>query len=392
MRWKILAVALVVAALTVPVASAAPAKHAPKRKLRLALVPPQEAPGGSLALQWFDSGTVSNNEAAFNAAGAVSPKQLKKLGRVTGYLLDYGNEFSGGPGVTEIKTGVDEYRTAKDAKKALPFWRKQDTLGVRSYKQLGVDTSSQSLKVRKLGSSHFASVTSMSIPNADPIYTVDEQVADSHFVLDSTVSAGTKTQAVQMAQNLAGQLVHRLRLGLAGKLTGTPATIPIFPEPGPPPGGPDLSTFLLGPSDLPPATLIGEGYTLDTVAISVYAITLRPAGAFGEVDEDVGWYANDNLATWEGTLSEDEIAELVSLGGQIGVTSVDVSSAGDHATAAILPISATFGGNGSTAIISLWSGQAVEEILAESDSSLKTSDVQSLADAAAARLNQGLAG
>ena len=140
MSWKALVAAVAGAVLCVPVASAAPAKHSPK--LPLGLVPLQRAQLGpdaaSLALQWFDFGTVSNNDAAFLAPGPVEPGKLKRLGRVTGYLLDYGIPYRGGTGVTEIKTGVDEYRTSRDAEKALPFWRKQDGYGAKSVRQLGV--------------------------------------------------------------------------------------------------------------------------------------------------------------------------------------------------------------------------------------------------------------
>jgi hypothetical protein len=74
------------------------------------------------------------------------------------------------------------------------------------------------------------------------------------------------------------------------------------------------------------------------------------------------------------------------------VTSVDVSAAGDNAMAAILPIGTGAGGNGSTALISLWQGQATDIIIAQSASQMTASDVQSLAQKAADRLNAGLSG
>jgi hypothetical protein len=381
------------AILCVPVASAASEKHSPK--LRLALVPLQQAQlgpdGASLALQWFDSGPVSNSQAAFFAQGPVDPRKLKKLGRVTGYLLDYGVAYSGGTGVTQIKTDVDEYRTSREATKALPFWRKQDTYGARSYRQLGVDVAFKTLGVKKLGSSRFAYLTELSVPGADPIYTVDEQFVDKRFILDVNVTAGTLAKAVQLAPHLASVLDHRLRSMLAGRLKGHAVSIPEFPNPGPPPGGPDLSIFVLQPSDLSPSTIvISQGYSLDVEAISSYSIDLRPAGVYGEVLEGINWYANANEATWAGTFNGDEVAALAGFGN--GATSVDVTAAGDNAKAAILPIGTGANGDGSTAVLSLWQGQATDILIAQSASQMTPSDVQSLAQKAADRLNAGLGG
>lgn len=76
-------VALVAAAAVVPAAAASHKKHA--RHVRLSLVPLQTAQLGpaeaSLPIG-FDSGWVSNG---------LAPPSLKKLGRVNGYLLDYGD-------------------------------------------------------------------------------------------------------------------------------------------------------------------------------------------------------------------------------------------------------------------------------------------------------------
>jgi hypothetical protein len=391
--WKTLVAVLAGAVLCVPVAAAAPAKHSPK--LPLALVPLQQAQLGpaaaSLTLQWFDFGTVSNNAAAFMAPGPVEPQKLKRLGRVTGYLLDYGIPYRGGTGLTEIKTGVDEYRTRRDAEKALPFWRKQDGYGAKSARQLGVHLTFTRLKVKTVGSSRFAYLTSMSIPHADPMYAVDEQFVAGRFILDSYVVAGTKAVATRLAPHLAALLDHRLRSMLAGRLHGHAAPRPPLPEPGPPPGGPDLSTFVLGPADFSPGTVISQGYSLDPEAISSYGIDLHPAGAFADIIQGVNWYADANETTWQGTFTDYEIAQLAALASMIGgVTPVDVSAAGDNAEAVILPYDLTGGRNGTTAVLSLWQGQATDVVLAASASQLQASDVQSLAQKAADHLNSGL--
>src|SRR5262249_43365958 len=107
--------AALVAAVLVPCTSASSASQ-----IELAVVPPPKAPLGpavhSLPLA-HDSGGVSNAEAANEANGMVTAAQLKALGRVGGYLLDYGNPFGSSAGVSEIQTEVDRYRTAADARK-----------------------------------------------------------------------------------------------------------------------------------------------------------------------------------------------------------------------------------------------------------------------------------
>jgi hypothetical protein len=393
MSWKALVAVVAGAVLCVPAATAASAKHSPR--LPLALVPLQRAQLGpdaaSLPLQWFDFGTVSNDDAAFMAPGPVEPQKLRRLGRVTGYLLDYGIPYRGGTGVTEIKTGVDEYRTSRDAEKALPFWRRQDGFGAKSARQLGVHLKFTRLKVKKVGSSRFAYLTGMSIAHADPMYTVDEQFVAGRFILDSYVVAGRRAVATRLAPHLAALLDHRLRSMLAGRLHGHAAPPPPFPEAGPPPGGPDLSSFVLGPADFSPATVISQGYSLDPEAISSYGIDLRPAGAFADIIQGVNWYANANETTWQGTFTGYEIAQLEVLASTIGgVTPVDVSASGDNAEAVILPYDLTGGRNGTTAVLALWRGQATDVVLAASSSQLQASDVQSLAQKTADHLNAGL--
>jgi hypothetical protein len=53
-----------------------------------------------------DSGTDSNAHSASQATGNVTAKRLKRLGRISGYLLDYGTPFSDSPAVSEIQTEV----------------------------------------------------------------------------------------------------------------------------------------------------------------------------------------------------------------------------------------------------------------------------------------------
>src|SRR2546423_6110021 len=122
------------AAVFVPAASASRA-----HRVKLSLVPlPKSALGAagkSLALT-HDSGVVSNALAAGKSSSGT-PSSFKKLGRVTGYDLTYGDPFRAGTGVTEIASGVEQYKTAADAKKGLAFWRKDDAQ-ITSLEQFGI--------------------------------------------------------------------------------------------------------------------------------------------------------------------------------------------------------------------------------------------------------------
>ena len=122
MKTVLLGAALA-AAVLVPAASASRS-----HSLKLALVPlPKAAIGpavGSFSLA-HDSGRVSNADAAAHTADAT-PKTFKKLGRVNGYALEYGNAFTGAAGITDVRTSIEEYKTFADARRALAFWQKED--------------------------------------------------------------------------------------------------------------------------------------------------------------------------------------------------------------------------------------------------------------------------
>jgi hypothetical protein len=376
-RVSRIVVALVAGATLASSAAASHSKRPPH--LRLSLVPLQTAqlgPSGvSLPIQ-FDSGTVSNGDA---------PPPLRKAGRVSGYLLDYGNPFSGGPGVTSIQTQIDQFRSPAGAKKGLQYWKTADKLEASLYFQIGIAVSAHFFKVPAVGSGHFAYVTLMQVPNADPLYTVDEEASSGSFVLHATVDAGTESTAEQLAPYLMTRLVHRLRRLLGGHLHSTPAKLPPLPEPGPPPGGPDLSKFVVGASDFTGTPIvISQGFGIDPTAVSTYGIDLHPAGPFDEVQQAVSWYTNDNEATWQGTV----LADVFSQGGS---GSVDLSAVGDNAHGVILA-GTDNGAPVSFAFVSMWQGQAVDLAIAQSSATIQPSDVQTLARAMANHLNAGLTG
>jgi hypothetical protein len=117
------------------------------------------------------------------------------------------------------------------------------------------------------------------IPNADPVYMVDEVATSGGSVLHATVYAGTEPTAVRLAPVLTSRLVRRLHRLLGGQLRAAPAKLPHLPAAGPPPGGPDLSKLVVGPADFSGlATVVDEGYEVDPSAVSSYGIACsRPA-------------------------------------------------------------------------------------------------------------------
>jgi hypothetical protein len=158
------------------------------------------------------------------------------------------------------------------------FWKKQDKLEAALYHQVGIAVSARFFKIPAVGS--------------------------------------------------MAKLVHRLRQLLAGHAHGTSAKLPQLPDPGPPPGGPDLSTFVVGPFDFTgEAAVNDQGYDVDPAVVSTYGIRLLPAGPFDEVQQTIDWYANDNVLTWQGTLFDDTFFG----GSDSGRTPVDLSAVGDNA-------------------------------------------------------------
>jgi hypothetical protein len=359
-----------VAAALAPAAAAG--THKKHHTLQIALVPLQTAQlgptGASLPIE-FDSGTVSNVE-------AFPP--LRKLGRVRGYQLDYGDPISGGTGVTSIETQIEQFRTPDGAKKALKFWKKNDEQTAASYRRIGIAVEAHLVKVRSVGSGHFAYLTFLQVADADPLYLVDEVASSGRFLLHATIAAGTQSAADRLAPALTAKLEHRLRQLLGGHLHGKPAKLPPLAEPGPPTGGPDLSTLVVGPTDFTgQATVLNQGYSIDPTALSSYEIDLRPAGTYFEVLQSVSWYANDNEATWEGTLLG---AALAGSGG-----AVDLSAVGDNAHGEIIT-------DTNQALVVMWRGQALDFAEAQSSTTIQPSEVQSLAQAMAKHLDAGLSG
>ena len=252
---------LLVAALAAAVAlvSAASASAA---RVKLSLIPlPKAALGSSahgLALS-HDSGVISNTAAA-NATADASPGTFKKLGRVTGYALDYGSAYSGAAGSPTSAPRSSSSQDLAGAKRGLAFWRKEDAQ-LSALDNPAFSIANVFVKVPAVGKKRVADLASFSASNIAPVSSLDERVADGRYVLEVTVSAGTASAAKALAPKLAKKLDARLRLALKGRLHAKPVKLPPKQKAGPPTGGPDLSAMALQTSDLSGAAgLVGEGY------------------------------------------------------------------------------------------------------------------------------------
>jgi hypothetical protein len=366
-------VAVLAGLLLVP-AAAASRSH----KVNLAIVPLPNSAIGAAAQSFplaHDSGPVSNANAAAHTSGAT-PKTFKKLGRLNGYVLEYGNAFTGAVGITDVHTGIDRYKTAADARRALAFWKKQDAkLGALNNPAFSVTSVPVQVPAPATGTSHFAYVTSYSASNIEPVSGIDEQVADGRYVLDVIVTAGTASTAEALAPSLAQQLDARFRLAREGRLHARPVKLPKL-KAGPPLGGPDLSTLALRKSDLVGKVTTSKEYIVDPAAISDYSVFMLPAGQFDALDQEIEWYPVANEASFFADF--ENAATLL----QHGTTALDLSALGDGAQGSVTESSSFSGGQ-----VFFSSGNLAEFIFMGSQSSVSGADVTSVAQAAANRID-----
>ncbi len=383
-------VAAVAAAVLLTVASASGASQ----QLKLAVLPlPKTAlgqAGHSLSLA-ADSGADSNAHSASQASGNVTAAQLQHLGRVSGYSLDYGNPFSGSPAVSEIATEAEQYRSAALARKGLGFWRKQE-LDNRQLKSIGLNVTFKKVALAHVAQPHWAYLTIGKVHGLKPVYAVDAEMLDGDYLLDVSIGAGSAAAAKRLVPGIAQKLDQRLRLAQSGDLHAKPVTLPRA-KPGPLPHGPKPGSMVLTKSDVgTPATIQRSGYVnprnaFDEYATSAYDLLMAPAGSYGYFSQEV-MLANSALEVkYFAALGA---AALAHGGGEVGAaTPVNVGSAGDHAHGEL--VRATIGGNPAyEAVVVLWRGKYLDFVLGASPTKLTASDVQSLAQKAAHRLNVGV--
>lgn len=341
-----------------------------------------------------DSGVVSNVEAASEATGKVSPRRLKRLGRITGYLLDYGNPFGNGGGVHQIQTEIDEYRTVADAAHGLAFWRR-DELKASQLKKFGIDATLKKLTISGVPRQQWAYAGTASIKGLKPIYGVDAEFQQGRYLLDVSVSAGSSSAAERLAPTIAHRFYQRARLALAGRLRATPVTLPRPLKPGPPAHGPKPADLVLTKADLGSSTKIQRrGYAkpkqaLDPNALSVYDVSMTPAGSFLYLAQEVLVGSSKLEVQYFGAVALGAVAS--GFGSKAHATPVALGSISDHARAELLRLSAGIG-TAYEGVVVLFHGAYLDFVVAASTSALTAADVKKLAQLAAHRLDAGFAG
>ena len=394
MKRGLFVAALAAVVLVVPAAAAA---HVPRVRLAVVSLPKAAlgTVGRSLALS-RDSGVVDNGDAANNSV-AAKPTTFDRLGRITGYALTYGDRYSGGSGVTEISTGVDEYKTSADARRGLAFWRNDDPK-ITVLEPYGLAVTAKALKAASVGKRRFAEGVTFTVPNAAPLAHVDEQFTDGRYVLHVDVAAGSLSAAAGVAAKLARALEHRLRLAETGHLRGKPVKLVPALKAGPPVGGPDLATLALTRPDFGgQATILDQGYgTPSRLSLSEYVRDMQPAGNFAVLSQIIDWFPQANNATVLSRLEGTAMAYVFTAGFLTGTrgqfTPVDLSAVGDNAYGGIVSVAHTGLPTVYLVVFTLASGQAMDVVLASSNSQIQAADVVNLAQAVANRLNAGLAG
>jgi hypothetical protein len=292
---------------------------------------------------------------------------------VNGYALEYGNAFTGAASVTDVHTGIEQYKTSADAKRGLAFWQKEDSkLGALN--QPGFAVTNVLVKVPAVGTKRFAYLTSYSASNIAPLSGIDEQLVDGRYVLDVIVTAGSASTAKALAPKLAKKLDARLRLALKGRLHAKPVRLPKL-KAGPPPGGPDLSTLALQASDLVGPATIDKQYVIDPAAISDYSVIMLPGGPFDVLDQEIEWYPAANEASF---FADFENASALA---QSGTTTLDLSSLGAGAQGSVTERSSI-----STGLVVFSTGRLAEFLFTAVQGSIGIGDVTSVAQAAANRI------
>jgi hypothetical protein len=285
-------------------AEAAGARPADRAALALMPLPKASLGAGAAALPLDrDSGVVSNADAARNATQTVTAKSLERLGRITGYTLDYNDAGAAalgkGHGLLEVQTSVELYTSPPAAARGLAFWRRDDA-DAAAFRTSGVRFTLKPFDPGRLGAARFAYDGTVRVKGKRPIYGIDVQFRTGRLLADVSVSSADHAGARPLATSLARKLQHRIAAVLAGKVAGPPVPVPGKAKAGPPPHGPELSTLALRPADLGAGKIVRQRYQLDRdlSPISEYDREMSPGGAFAYLDEEVALFHSPTEASY----------------------------------------------------------------------------------------------
>jgi len=311
---------------------------------------------------------------------------------VAGYQLGYGSLFLANPGLDEVETSVNEYKTAHAAKRALAKEKKEALRSLARFAgltQLNLTITGAPLSVPEIGHTHWAMLEAFSVVNHSSAYVVGVEFRHGKYVLTSVAIPGSQQLAESYAAAKARALDKRLHLGLNGRLHGRPVALPKHPKPGPPASGADPATAVLQTSDLPGSVITDQGYSSFDVALSEYDVSFEPAGSFDVVHQSVMLMPGSSSAAFVAAfIGAIEFAFLSGAPGSAVVTPVDVSAVGDEAQAEIVSTSGL--GATNVTIITLDRGAVGDIVFAQSAATIDATAVQALAQSAATRLDAAI--
>lgn len=199
-------------------------------RIRLDLMPlPRSALGpgaGALALSQH-SGVLSNGDAADTAGHGFSASDLAKLGRITGYTLDYRLPNATVPQTRHellgVQTIAELYTNRTTATRGLAFWRGL-TRERRAFPN-GITVAASPFHAR-VGNGSFAFELTYR-DGGPPLYYVGDVVFRSGSLLgavfvSATDDRGLRTRTLHLADNLA----KRIKRVLAGQIHASPVKLP----------------------------------------------------------------------------------------------------------------------------------------------------------------------
>jgi S13-like H2TH domain len=91
---------------------------------------------------------------------------LTTMGRVSGYMLDYGHAASGGSGITNVRTSIERYKTAGDASFIFARLKTEDARLGRHLSYGPLSVKSTRVKAPVLGKARFAYLTTYYLAGA----------------------------------------------------------------------------------------------------------------------------------------------------------------------------------------------------------------------------------
>jgi hypothetical protein len=324
----------------------------------------------------------------------VTARQLTRLGRVTGYLLDYGTPFGNSPGIHEIQTEIERYRTAAEARKGLAFWRRQEVTRP-PISGTGIHFSSRKLHLPGLPAPNWAYAQGISIKGLRPVLGVDTQIQHGPYLLDVSVGAGSTAAATRLVPTIASRFYARLRLALTGRLHASPVAVPPPLRPGPPPHGAQPAGLVLRTADLGKGSkVLHKGYvepksSLDENALSVYDLTMASPGSFPVLSQEVV-VGSSRLETqyFAAIVLSAGVGSAAGIGKGIETTPVDLGGVGDNARGELAHVAVNGQSVDEEAVV-LTRGSYLDFLIEASPSTFTAADVRKLAGLGVKRLDAG---